>query len=64
MANRQRLESRRANRDLLQAYILSKQYIGGKQNTKLKSSLIIYTGEPGVSFISLKVMHYFQLCSE
>lgn len=23
-----------------------------------------YTGEPGVSFISLEVMHYFQLCSE
>jgi len=31
---------------------------------KLKSSLIIYIDEPGVSFISLKVMYFFQLCSE
>lgn len=40
MTNWQKLEGGKANRDLLQACILIKQYVRGKQNMKLKSSLI------------------------
>ena len=58
MTSRQKLESGKANRDLLQACILIKQYVGRKYRMKLTASV-----EPGVSFISLEVMHYFQLCS-
>lgn len=40
MTSRQKLESGKANRDLLQPCILIKQYVGRKKNMKLKSSLI------------------------
>ena len=40
MTNRQKLESRKANRDLLQVWILIKQHLEEKHDMKLKSSLI------------------------